>query len=273
MIKNTLPYTILRYLYGNHLSSKIIKQKLDFKNSLENKYKKNLEDLNQNGFTIIPNYYSSDEMSLFNQNILSELDKLDEQYHSTNSDDLTYFADNQKMVKRAHGVSRIMEIENFNPATKKFLEDPLIHQIISNYYGREAHFYHSTAQKTFPVKEVGLDWHIDDFFPRFKAMYYMKDAGPEDGPFAYLKGSHRFSWAKLKKIHKMYNENYAYGSLFTQEEVNRLPYEECRITAKAGDLILADVNGIHRGTPVKPGHLRYAVFAYYSPNRKPRLIK
>ncbi len=85
-------------------------------------------------------------------------------------------------------------------------------------------------------------FHVDPNSPKFlKCFIYLNDVDLNGGPFCYVKGSHRkkfqgwntkYRWGK-DDIHNIYGlENIIY------------------LTAKKGDLIIADTNAFHRG--IKP---------------------
>lgn len=86
-------------------------------------------------------------------------------------------------------------------------------------------------------------FHADEQSPWFmKSFYYLNDVDEDGGPFTYVVGSHR---AKPFNYRRQY-----YWSL---EEIETV-YGRDRIhfvTASAGDIILANVTGFHRGTKVR----------------------
>ncbi len=162
---------------------------------------------------------------------------------------------------------RLFNLGEFNPHADIFINNPIIKKLVSAYYGRECFPYHNAAQKSLPIDNCGLDWHIDDFFPRFKALVYLYDVELKDGPFSILKKSHKVFWRKIMKIHKMHTNNYNEDSIFSPKEIADLNFEQVICSGKAGDLFLVDVCGVHRGLPIAQNHNRYALFNFYSPNR------
>lgn len=266
-IKSTLLFTIIRFYYKNFFAFKVIKQKLLYKNKLDKKYNHIIKSLKTNGFAKIPNFFTENEIESFRANIVSNLDDLDHKYKNEKSNELIWYENKSKCIKKEYGYSRLFQLKNFNPRIENFIDNKIIQNIASAYYQRDSFPYHSCAQKSMSIDGCGLDWHIDDFLPRFKALVYLQDVGIDDGPFAILKGSHKVFWKKLISIHKMYNENYNAGSIFPDDTLKKINFEEVKCTGKAGDLFLVDVCGVHRGLPIKNGHARYALFNFYSPNR------
>lgn len=135
---------------------------------------------------------------------------------------------------------------------------PEIHSIVFNdfiidiagaYLDCQPAFGTCNLRKSFvnSLPEEGTQlYHVDPNSPRFlKFFIYMDDVDMEGGPFSYVEGSHTkkfeingFNWNRqyrwpTKDINKIYGE----------ENVRFL-------TAKKGDLLVADTNGWHRG--VKP---------------------
>ena len=43
--------------------------------------------------------------------------------------------------------------------------------------------------------------HADTFHPTLKAFYFLEDVGPDDGPFCYVRGSHRLTAGRLAWEH------------------------------------------------------------------------
>jgi ectoine hydroxylase-related dioxygenase (phytanoyl-CoA dioxygenase family) len=265
--KKLFIYSLARFYYKNFLSLKVWKQKFAFKSKLDKKYAPFVKEIKQNGYTKISNFFTHEEVLKFRENIIENLDALDEKHQIEKSNEMIMYENNNKMIKKGYGYSRVFNLKLFNKQTEKFIENPLIKEIVSAYYGRECFPYHNTAQKSLPVDNIGLDWHIDDFLPRFKALVYLHDVELENGPFSFLKFSHKVFWQKLIKIHKMYTKNYNAESIFSEEEIRKLKFEKIICSGKAGDLFLVDVCGIHRGLPISKGHKRYALFNFYSPDR------
>jgi hypothetical protein len=88
-----------------------------------------------------------------------------------------------------------------------------------------------------------LYFHVDPNSPKFlKFFFYLNDVDADGGPFCYVRGSHRHRFAG-------WNRKYRWEF----EEIARIYGEEnvLLLTAKAGDIVVADTNGFHRGTKIK----------------------
>jgi phytanoyl-CoA dioxygenase PhyH len=87
-----------------------------------------------------------------------------------------------------------------------------------------------------------LYFHVDPNSPRFlKFFFYLNDVDLEGGPFAYVRGSHRQRFPGWKRKVR-----------WTPSEIEAV-YGHDRLvplTARLGDLVVADTNGFHRGMKV-----------------------
>lgn len=94
-----------------------------------------------------------------------------------------------------------------------------------------------------PVEGVQY-YHIDPNSPRFlKFFTYLNDVDDvEDGPFTYIKTSNRTLHEKLYTQHRI--PDTLGEEMYGKENVTYL-------TAKKGDLIIADTTGLHKGSKCK----------------------
>ena len=70
--------------------------------------------------------------------------------------------------------------------------------------------------------------------------------------FNYLKYTHK----PLDRVKYCFDLNWSLNKFqFTPDEVKKLPskYEFVDVVGKAGDLIIVDTSGIHKGSPIKSG--------------------
>ena len=87
-------------------------------------------------------------------------------------------------------------------------------------------------------------YHVDPNSPRFlKFFIYLNDVDMDGGPFCYVEGSHT---KKFEIDGFNWNQQYSWdldtiNTLYGEDKVKYL-------TAKKGDLLVADTNGWHRGT-------------------------
>lgn len=101
-------------------------------------------------------------------------------------------------------------------------------------------------------------FHADTFHPNAKAWLFLHDVGPEDGPFAYVPGSHkltpeRLAWEQEQSLNAATHPVifHARGSFrASAEDLKRMGLPEPRrMTTKANTLVVADTFGFHARTP------------------------
>lgn len=220
---------------------------------------KYLEKLNQDGVVVIPNYYTS--------NYCDSLRFRLEQIINDNPDNIdfknsAYLIHNRlKNSKTDRGVSRLYHVNRLLPELNSHKKDSLIQKLISAYAGRPMYSKNLWYQYNQASKETRY-FHVDMFALRsqIKSIVYLQDTTMEDGPFCYIKGSHRN--AELIKA-KFYSTNPpGQDSGYTADDLQSIIDRETPIEAKAGSLILADVGGAHRGLP-QHSHSRSILMQYF----------
>lgn len=210
-----------------------------------------LQKMQTDGICIVENFWS-DEMCIAARN---EVDRIIREYpHALHSS-----AKSDQRVYGANNVSHLIE---------SFAENSKIHDVASAYNQELTRTAFTLAARMPSSKDnqgSGEGWHRDAFLRQFKAILYLSDVGPENGPFQFIKYSHR-PRQLLKDIWK--------GKLcymqyrLSETEVSRIieGSSERLVTyaAKAGTLIIVDTSAIHRGMPIQTG-TRYALTNYYFP--------
>jgi hypothetical protein len=116
--------------------------------------------------------------------------------------------------------------------------------------------------------------HVDSVhWPNIKALIYLDDVGPDQGPFRYVCGSHRLMQpyeAAVRKTndklrHQLvelcalppeYAQHAIFGDYIDPEspEARALLAREAQVCDGGSDLVLFDNNGVHRGGMVREGH-------------------
>lgn len=257
---------LIYYFYKHYLSLRSIKLRLSKKEVFDKKYLNNFEELKLKGYTKIPGYFSNSIIEKLNNCFKPELDQMDDAILNAKSEQLIFYDDNRKMIKKEFGYSRIYDLEHYYPDFEKIRLDTNILGFANAYYGMKCFSYHALVQKTTPVLGGGQSWHYDDFEPRFKIIIYLEDVEIENGPFSYIEGSNKLSLKKLKKFFRMRKGEFYKEQYFENDEIDLTKAKY--LTAKAGDLLLVDANGIHRGLKIEKGFERYAIFSFYSPYRQ-----
>ena len=116
--------------------------------------------------------------------------------------------------------------------------------------------------------------HADTFHPTMKAWLFLEDVTADKGPFTYVRGSNRMTWARLKWEYKRslkarqnpdgYSEKGSFRATADDLTQMGLPVPE-GLTAKAGTLVVADTNGFHGRGQAKASESRLEIWAYSRP--------
>ena len=166
---------------------------------------------------------------------------------------------------------RIWGAERFSNLIKEFHSDEYLLRIGKAYLKTKIINYLTLGAKLISVENnvgSGGGWHRDTGFSRqFKAIIYLSDVNEKNGPYQYIKGSN-----SLKNVIEMIDvkseppftrlEDVDFDSLCAKTGRHLET-----ICGQAGDTILTDTRGIHRGMPIKAG-VRFALTNYYVSKHK-----
>ena len=210
-----------------------------------------LEELVDKGVVVVPDHFPRAEV----ETMLAAAEETIEKARRAELGDAAYSGEEQSFMWRVKNADQMV------PATAPFFEDPTIANVFEAYVSpRIAEFRHEIDYR-FGVGEVGQAdlFHFDNWRPLCKAFLYLVDVGEKNAPFAYLTGSHR--QAKWRRPHEIafdvHGHKGRFGHLFPQEvrqlRAENPDWEELVCTGSAGTLILADLRGLHRGTPLQEG--------------------
>lgn len=133
---------------------------------------------------------------------------------------------------------------------RALIADPFLHDIAAAYLGCTPIFTQVAAWRSLhdpqasddDLSEAAQLFHYDYDWPAFvKFFIYLTDVGPENGPFTFVVGTHEHkrSWSQGRREDAYIASNY--------------PGRTSAVTGKAGDLIVADTVGYHKGERVREG--------------------
>jgi hypothetical protein len=208
-----------------------------------------LEPLVRDGIVIKENYLPPDQVKA----MLEGAERLIERVEAGELKD-------RQFTVQPDIVVRIAPVDELLPETLPFFEDAGIRSVIDAAMSPQAIPYRRELEHRFGIgKSAQADlYHFDNWRPILKAFLYLDDVGPDQAPFVYLPGTHRpASWRRRhERDFDTYGSTGPYGHFFPQE-MRALKaehgWEDVVCTGKAGTLILADLRGLHRGTPLKQG--------------------
>jgi len=210
-----------------------------------------LNTVKRDGIVVIPHYFSEDQC-----------DELKSIFDKLVVDHSFYCEENEYRVFGMDKLSsRVSEI---------FSSDKLAWNVCEAYLGEEM-YLQTTMSARIEYKEgvkygSGGSWHRDSFSKQIKSISYLTDMTDENGPFMYIKGSHRL-WGLLKVLFKLKRKGcLANLQRYSDEDVDNimkiLGEEITYFPCEKGALVLADIRGLHTTRYLKSG-LAYSIFNYY----------
>jgi hypothetical protein len=212
-----------------------------------------IKTLKQEGICVIENFWTKDRCKAATDEIERLLVEKPECIHPGSQADM-----------------RIFGAENISSKIMEFSVDKKLTEIASIYNSEPTKTAFTLAAKLPAIhgnKGSGDGWHRDALLRQFKAIIYLSDVDGENGPFQFIKNSHKFWWI-LKDIFigKLKYRQYRIEDNQIRDILGRSHRRLQTYAAKAGTLILVDTSAIHRGMPIIAG-VRYALTNYFYPKR------
>lgn len=236
---------------------------------------KNLHELCNNGFTVIQDVLSAEELEGINKKVvplaeegIATLTELRSECNARTTSKVAKKEENG--VTALHnlydGISRYRGIESFSPSFKTIGMASDIHKICESYLGGTV----SPSSVYLDVKGVlgasdsSRALHGDSFTKICKVFIALEDITDDNAPFLYFSGSHKqHKWRLFKDLLEFSNINAEYHDYFSMynilsmfkvsEEDNGVDIKPIRVSLKAGDAIIADTSGIHGATDLISG--------------------
>ncbi len=211
-----------------------------------------LSKVEEDGICIVENYWSEEKCALAR----SEVDRVIEQYPD-------YVNANAKADQRVYGANNVSDL------LATFANDLVLASVASAYNHEPTRTAFTLAARmpaSWGNQGSGEGWHRDAFLRQFKAILYLSDVGPSNGPFEMIRDSHlrKRVLSDMRAGHLKYMQY-----RLTNPEIEQIiaddPARKITYTAPAGTLILVDTSTLHRGQPIQDG-TRYALTNYYYPH-------
>ncbi|MEM1382371.1 MAG: phytanoyl-CoA dioxygenase family protein [Pseudomonadota bacterium] len=147
---------------------------------------------------------------------------------------------------------------------------------VASYGGVPVWFFQTViAEPDQGAADPQTELHSDTFFPTAKAWLFLQDVGEDDGPFAYVPGSHRLSEARRAWEHRCSitaaqdaRQNHRGGSLRVRAaELDEMGLPGARrMAVPANTLIIADTHGFHGRTPSQKRTVRVELHGHHRSN-------
>lgn len=176
--------------------------------------------------------------------------------------------------------SKILSIsESELPSTYQFLANREMHAILEAAEKRSFDRFFCTGRPEVnrliqgPIcdqDDPETKLHSDIFFSTHKAWLYLTDVELKDGPFVYVKRSHRLTLTQLRYIYDESRKRNKGSRRISLNEFRRMSVPETIVTCPRNTLVIANTNGYHRRLRGQPGgrretlhlHLRANPFTY-----------
>lgn len=221
--------------------------------------RKNLitKSLTEDGIAIVPNFIAPEDC----MRLCKKIDKLIE------SSSVNVWRDDIGSDERIYFVDQI------DQEFQAIYENEIIRDVLKNYTGTEKPQGMLLAGKIeYKRGNVGSGggWHRDSpITHQFKAIFYLNDVNESNGPFQYIKKSHKKRNSIYSCLDKIFNPGqYRYNDNEIADYLEYSNSSTMTFTGQAGTVAFADTKGIHRGKPLETG-VRYALFCYFWHNEIP----
>jgi len=215
-----------------------------------------VQTVSENGFAVVPNFYSEEECRLLRDEIDSLIVKREKE--------------NKLWVDSNDADKRCFAAEDDNEVIARYCYNKFLNAVADNYFGAKMTCSNTMAGRIIHSEGnigSGQGWHRDGNQMQFKALIYLSDVELKDGPFQIIRVSH-----KLRNILKHINLMGYNGvtTRFTLQQIKKVinykPDEHKVLTGKAGTVVFFDSSAIHTGSPLTEGGERYALTNYYMPS-------
>lgn len=144
------------------------------------------------------------------------------------------------------------------------IQQPVIHEILLNnhiyliakkYFGSEPFLDHVSLsissnynKMTEPDSKAAQLYHFDLDRPKWlKFLIYLNDVDEKNGPHCFIEGTHKLNGIPFHIRSRGYKR-------INDTEIHKLNLDQHIFHGKAGDAIIEDTIGLHKGTQVKSGY-------------------
>lgn len=210
-----------------------------------------LNRLHSSGVVAVSAYWSAEKCEIAR----AEIDRLAQEYPD--------------VVQRNSGGAdkRMFGVESVSAQLAEFHDDPFLAAVGERLGGTSLYNFATLGARIDATSEnngSGDGWHRDAHEFQFKAILYLSDVVPENGPFEYISGSQKKWRAAFDTAVGGFAAapNTRYEPASVARLLSRYGRTPEQFVGKAGTLLLVNTSGIHRGRPLRVGS-RYALTNYY----------
>ena len=195
-----------------------------------------VDEVNSNGFSIIPNFWDQKKCS----HGRSEIDSIISKYPAA--------------ISKNSSDNRIFAIEYFSEIFRdEFINHNYINDIMKSLYSSNTIYGTLLGQRVEATpgnSGSGGSWHRDSLKKQFKAFLFISDVDDKSGPFQFFPKSNHYlnKFISCLSRGKRWNHlDYANEKDLIQAKVDIS--NELSVTCQQGTLLVADTSTIHRGKP------------------------
>lgn len=207
-----------------------------------------IRKLKRDGYAIVEGFLTQKECDQLKTDVDEAILK-----HSKNT-----WHDEQKSDHRVFGIERTSQ------AIKEFYSDKHLQKLGEAYLATTLDNYMTLGARLEATENnlgSGGGWHRDSTYEhQFKSIAYLTDVNDDNGPFQFVKESHKTNSVLSTVGIGKNNNRYTHDEIEKFVSSNNLEIET--LTGKKGTVILVDTKGLHRGQPINSG-IRYALTNYY----------
>jgi hypothetical protein len=180
----------------------------------------------------------------------------------------------QGLTLTRHAPLDLAALADRAPCLSKFVSDRRVLDLIRYAASTDGQPFFSLQAIVAKGGEAGDDPqfnpHEDTFHAAAKAWFFLHDVGPEEGPFFYVRASHRRTTERLDWEQRMSltaaihpNRYHAKGSFrISESELAELGYARPEpLCVRANTLVIADTSGFHGRTPSPMPTMRMEIYA------------
>jgi hypothetical protein len=200
------------------------------------------EELRERGFTVFEKYWSRQQALALGRELERTVDLDENRRLECGATVKVQFAN-----RTDSGLRRVYEVEKLHQELAAVRFDSLVLNVTSAASGIDFGSQLLVYQHNGPAVGAEGPWHFDTFYPEFKAFLFLCDVDDRCGPTAYVPGSHRHWWLRIKNQLLDYPKGKEVR-LFDGAAIGRLPERETLLCGEAGSLLLLDGRGLHKAT-------------------------